>query len=302
MPNTEEIKEILTNLGYSLQDRGDQWSCTALYRGGDNPNAISINKKTGEYFDFVINQGGPLEKLIEQTLGTPITEEIKTKLKSGISEVKSNYETDLEHVKTFDKKLLLKLDKTHDYWLGRGVKKSTIEKFQGGITRTGRMQQRYTFPIFNERDDLVGFTGRDLTGEAHSKWKILGPKSTWVYPLINKKAIIESKSVALIESVGDGLRLTDNNINNYLITFGLNVSAKVIEFLLKTNVDKIYLGFNNDKSKNFAGNLAAIKERKKLLKYFDENQVKIALLDSSNDFGAASDSEIQSWYANLQSI
>ena len=61
--------------------------------------------------------------------------------------------------------------------------------------------------------------------------------------------------------------------------------------------EKIIISFNNDEQNNSAGNLAAQKARKKLLKFFDPEQIKIQL-PSKNDFGEMSKKEINEWALN----
>ena len=45
------------------------------------------------------------------------------------------------------------------------------------------MKNRYVFPILNSKKDIVGFSGRDLNSQSKIKWKHLGEKINWCYPL-----------------------------------------------------------------------------------------------------------------------
>ena len=78
------------------------------------------------------------------------------------------------------------------------------------------MKDRYVFPIFNHNEENLGFTGRDLmknSGNWRPKWKHIGDKSKWRYPLIKNYETIEQRnSVILLERVGDMLALWDWNI------------------------------------------------------------------------------------------
>ena len=80
--STDEIKEILTSLGYQLSDRGAYWQTNAVFRQGDNKTAIQIYKDTGVWKDYVSNTP-PLrfERLVEKTLG-PDDHKVKELLKS----------------------------------------------------------------------------------------------------------------------------------------------------------------------------------------------------------------------------
>lgn len=293
----DTVKDILIQLGYKLKDYGRQYSTTPLYRNSDNPTALTINKETGEFYDFVEGFGGPFEVLIEKTLGTPITPEIKNKLKNNLSLELRKKDIDLPVTKTFDKTQLFKLKKDHTYWNKRGISNCILEKFEGGVAVDGKMMNRYVFPIFNEKKDLVGFSGRYLWENNYiPRWKHVGAKSSWTYPLFfSSEYIIKQKSVILVESIGDFLALSQCQTNNVLITFGVVISTKIIEALLKLNVNHIYISFNNDSNKNSVGNKAALEAEQKLLNYFDQNQVKIALPIDKKDFSEMSSEEIQSW-------
>ena len=50
--------------------------------------------------------------------------------------------------------------KDHSYWIGRGVSESTIKSFNGGVVLSGKMKDRYVFPIKNYKKQIVGFSGK----------------------------------------------------------------------------------------------------------------------------------------------
>lgn len=65
--NSDEIKNSLEKLGYTLKDFGNHWRTKALYRGGDNPTAIKVYKNSGVWQDYVQGHSSmPLVKLVEQ--------------------------------------------------------------------------------------------------------------------------------------------------------------------------------------------------------------------------------------------
>jgi hypothetical protein len=299
----KDVREVLESIGYtSLVDYGKQFSTRPLYRNSDNNTALTINKETGEWFDFVEKIGGPLEMLIERTMGITLSPDFQQRLNTitGIAQRKT--EIELVHIKSFNKKLLLKLNKDHAYWEKRGISKNTIEKFNGGVSTNGRMMNRYVFPIFSERNELIGFTGRYIW-KLHSntpKWKHIGPKTTWIFPLINAQNILKKKEVILVESIGDMLSLYDKGVQNVLVTFGIKISPKLIEFLLKLDVHKIYIAFNNDKDNNLVGNKAANDAKIDLSSYFDPNQIQISLPATKNDFGEMNFEEILLWKTENQ--
>jgi len=288
------VKEILTSIGYRLRDVGREFRTKPLYRDSDSDNVLSIKKDTGYWYDFKTNQHGSFDKLIKITLNlddAKAEEYLKNRNwqyeSSGIEKEK------LEELKVFPSELLDKLEKDHSYWLTRNINEETVSVFEGGVAKEGRMKDRYVLPIFNSKKQIVGFTGRDLTGTKKAKWKHLGDKSKWVYPLyFNKKEVLDAKSVILVESVGDMLSLWQSGVKNSAVTFGLDINNSLLNLFIRMDLDTIYISFNNDE--NQAGNQAAKKLYFKLLKFFDKNQIKVAL-PTKNDFGEMNKEEIQQW-------
>ena len=92
------------------------------------------------------------------------------------------------------------------------------------------------------------------------------------------------------------LALWEAGLKNTMVTFGLDVSLEILNQLLRMDLDKITISFNNDENNNDRGNIAAFKARKKLLKYFDSNQVEIKLPVGYNDFGEMSKEKIESYF------
>ena len=163
------------------------------------------------------------------------------------------------------------------------------------------MKNRYVFPIFNSRDEIVGFTGRyikEVTGDYKiAKWKHIGSVSNWCFPLkYNLKEIQSKKEVILVESVGDMLALWNAGIKNTIVTFGLTVSKAITTLLIKLDINKIFVSFNNDDEHTGAGNRAAEEAAQKLLLHFDPDQVCVRL-PSKNDFGEMTGTEIEQWYS-----
>jgi len=157
------------------------------------------------------------------------------------------------------------------------------------------MKDRYVFPICNYKKELIGVSGRSLV-DRNPKWKHIGEKSQWKYPLqLNNKILRKEKKAILVESIGDMLALWDYGIENTIVTFGLDVSVSVVSYLIRIDVDDIFIAFNNDQDKNSAGNEAAEKARSRLSRHFDPEQIHVAVPQGSSDFGEMDKEEILGW-------
>lgn len=299
--NLDIIYQLLTQIGYSLKDYGKEYRTRPIYRESDNDTVLRIYKNTGNWIDFKENITGDFASLIKLSLNLKDNEEAKKYLedRNFSAQFKSNDskgKPKVKNIKIFDKKTLQSFKKDHEYWLNRGIDKNIIEMFNGGILEEGKMKNRYVFPIFNHKNEIIGLSGRDITNKSSIKWKHLGEKSSWCYPIfLSLDSIKNKKEVIIVESIGDCLSLFQAGIDNIIVSFGLDLGLGVLNLLLKLDLKKIYISLNNDQEKNMAGNLAAEKIFNKLKRYFDLDQLKIAL-PNKKDFGEMSLAEIKGWY------
>ena len=299
------IKEIMINLGFgNITELAKEYRATPIYRDSDNSTVLSVKKDTGYFVDYARGISGPIEKLVELCLQCS-PEDAKKWLESeqGFTVQKRQLWTPPPKTyKTLSSDTFEGVIKDNSYWNKRGVSDQTLNVFEGGVFEKGKMKNRYTFPIFDENKKLIGVSGRYVYNiKADSripKWKHIGEKSRWQYPLNFNEAYIQEKSSAImVESIGDMLSLWEAGYKNVLVTFGLDVSFALINALIKYDVDTIVLAFNNDK--NLAGNEACKKAHKKLLKFFDREQLLIHL-PTKNDFGEMSEGEIVQWAKKIK--
>ena len=295
----DEVKDILNNLGYRVLDTGRDYRTKPLYRESSSNTVLSINKSTGRWIDFKEQRYGSLEELIQITLNLKTIDDAKEYLSSNFKfEPVQREKEGLKAPPVFSKTNLESVIPNYSYWVKRGVPETLLKLLQSGVMLSGKMKDRYVFPVFDNRDRIVGCSGRDLTGEHPMKWKHIGEKSKWVYPLkYNLKDIMKSREVFLIESIGDMLALWTAGIKNTIVTHGLHISSKIKQALMVIDPQKIYISFNNDE--NQAGNNGAKKAYFNLRKQFDDRQLKIAL-PTENDFGCMSTENILTWHKNLK--
>ena len=291
------VRDILIELGYeNISDHGKDYRMRPIYRESSNSTSLQVNKKSGYFRDYSANIGGSLTDLIKLTLKTDFHTAKQWISKKNVNLEKQTNESrpEIKQSRNFDINELEEIKPIHNYWMNRGISEETMALFKGGVVSEGKMKGRYVFPIFDSKKQIIGFTGRDITGSSKIKWKHLGNKSFWKYPLqINYPLIKEANKVILVESIGDMLALWQAGIKNTIVTFGLDISLEILNQLLRMDVDLITISFNNDENNNNRGNEAAYKGRKKLCKYFDPNQIEIKLPIGYNDFGEMSSDEIK---------
>jgi 5S rRNA maturation endonuclease (ribonuclease M5) len=292
---SDKIKTILTDLGYDLNDKGKYWHSRAVYRDGDNRTALQIWKNTGIWKDFVANtKYQPFKRLIE--LSCSDDEKVKEVSnyfdQKNDSFIESIRAPKMEVEQFFDHEEVKTLLPHYKFYNDKQISNQTLRLYNGGFSMSGKMNGRFVFPIYDENKKIIGLSGRHLLWKAESampKWKHLGRKANWLYPVnlppeadqkINlfNKDIEEKKEIILIEGIGDSLALTEQGFYNHMVIFGLDISSKQISHLLSYNLNKIIISTNNDFDKsNNRGLDGAIKIYLKLIKYFDISKLEIKL-------------------------
>ena len=209
-------------------------------------------------------------------------------------------------MEVYDEKMLDRLLPHYKFYNDKGVSTKTLAELKGGLATTGQLNQRFVFPIINPLNQIHGFSGRDMANKANSnrpKWKHIGRKKNWVYPLYSspstKEAIERTGTVILVESIGDVLGLKENGFHNCLSTFGLDLSSKLICALVSMSLTSVVIAFNNDSDKlENRGHRGAIKSYLKLLGVFEPASVKICLPER-NDFGEMNKEDFAKWNLKL---
>jgi 5S rRNA maturation endonuclease (ribonuclease M5) len=296
--------EVLRNAGCKPTNHGTYITCAGKYRGGDDPTSVAVYPQTDTVHDFVTSKTMSIEEFLKRTLNLKSLTQLDKILK-GTKEYYSScfgeQETDDPFNKTtkyYSSDDILSLDWDHSYWNGRNISDQTITAFQGGVCRSGKMENRYVFPIFNSRKKIEGFSGRDITGKSKIKWKHIGKKSDWAYPLyFSHKYVTEQHQIIIVESIGDMLSLWQSNIRNTAITFGTDIGSGLLKAILRLDPKSIIIATNNDV--NQAGQKAAQKIKHKLVEFFDESQIQISH-PIKNDFGEQTSEENIHWYTNLK--
>lgn len=306
----DKIKDSLVRLGYKLSDRGPYWQTNALFRNGDNKTAIQIYKNTGVWKDHVQNSSfAPFKRLVQITLGTNDEKALKQFVEED--DLGSNYnkltiQEKIEMEEIYPEECLDRLLPHYKFYNEKGISNETLMPLKGGYATTGKLNGRFVFPIYNEHKQIHGFSGRDMTNSSsRPKWKHVGKKKGWVYPLYTspkvKESILRTKQIIFVESIGDLLNLNENGFNNVIVTFGLDISTKLICSTLSLEVNEIIISLNNDaQSSRNRGLEASIKNYLKLLNYYNPEKIKICL-PTAKDFGDMSEDNFNSWRKKLLS-
>lgn len=294
-----DIKSILENIGYNLKDDGNYWRSLSLYRNGDNPTSLRINKKTGHFVDFPINKSGSFNDLLKLSLGFSSTKDIDEYLKDKDFQPSDDLRIKkLKVEKTFNLDELGTIVRNFNFYKKRGIEEGIQQEFDLSVCMSGKMRGRVVFPIYDKNKSVLGFSGRTVFKDNEIKWKHLGAKSSWCYPLyLSESRILELGEVILVESIGDCLALFNAGFRHVICLFGIKLLSKVKQELIRLSPKKIIISTNNEPDNENRGNNAAKEIFNDLSKLFSVNRLYIKL-PPKKDFGECSKEEIINWYGN----
>lgn len=298
----EDLKSVLQAAGYKVEDYGAAYRMNAIYRGGQNKMALVVFKNSGKFHDFVSGEKGTLVQLIEKTL--KVDKSAAESYVKGVdfSTVETREDEKIKAEKIYPASTLDTMIPDHRYWKGRGLNTETLKTFDVGLFHSGKLSMRSSAPIYNMSGKIHGFWGRliidnkDNKYKDVSKYKIIGPRNSFLYPFhLNREIIREEKEIFLVESPADVMFSWQCGVRNVACLFGISISKKMICALSSFQLNKIYISLNNEPDNKSHGNNAAVKVRDKLLKYFDKQTVKI-YLPPKKDLMECTEKELLTWY------
>lgn len=249
----------------NLRRNGSGWTaqcpvCAAAGRDGTNKNHLSI-LSDGRY-NCVVDASH--RSGIHALVGIGGT--------GGTGEYSSPPQEQVTVDRTWPASVLDRLVKEHSYWVKRGVKEEILGPLRGGVAVDGQLKGRYVFPIFGDRDEIIGFTGRSL-GNIQPRWKHVSKVSRWIWGGLDE--IHETGQAVLVEGAGCRLALASHDVPQSLVLWGVNMSEAVLGALIAANPHDIIIATNNEASG--IGQSAAVKIRSTLNRFFDEGVVRIGL-------------------------
>lgn len=288
------IDRAIELMGLDLQDCGTYYRGKCHVHGGDG-YALTVYKN-GTWFCWSHHceedNRGPFG-FVQATLGLS-EEEVIRWVENNFSGpipppiIKSpKFKQDKVYSETRSE-IRAKLNIPAQYYLDKGYSSAILSEYDVGLCMNPRaaMYGRVVFPIYNEKWQYLGCTGRTIypVSESNPKWKHHKISTgNYFYNLPKMNQINKARSVILVESCGNVLRLAEAG---YLALgcFGAQLTTQQVIRLEMSNIQTIYLGYDPDE----AGQKAAERAKKKL-----SNFKVVQIENMTKDFGDMSVSEIK---------
>ncbi len=135
----ENLKDILLDVGYSnISDAGREFRMKPIYRESSSNTVLSVRKDTGHFIDFSKQINGSFLELVKISQGFKNYKDAQKYLNDkGMGIAETIHKPEIKSPKIFPNSYLSKLIPDHTYWVDRGIEKSTLKEFGGGVVKNG---------------------------------------------------------------------------------------------------------------------------------------------------------------------
>lgn len=284
----EQVKRVLSGSGVEIASEVDSdYLIFCPFHNNHRTPAGEVDKESGIFYCFSCHKTCDLVELIMHTSGRTYFEAVRyIKSKESSSTIEQDINRQLvkkpEFIE-FDEFTIKRLNvaaletqRAAFYYLGRGITKESVEKFQLGYSEK---QDMVTIPIHTPDGMCVGFVGRSIEGKDFKNTPGL-PKSKVLFNLHRVKS---SRQIYIVESSFDAIRLDQCGLPA-VATLGASVNSAQIDLLQRYFNDIIVIADNDEAGNNM---------KNKLIEKLG-NRVSVIQLDSKyKDVGDLSDEDIK---------
>ncbi|GAB4147359.1 MAG: DNA primase [Patescibacteria group bacterium] len=140
-------------------------------------------------------------------------------------------------------------------------KTGLIAKQEGSTVWKDKFRDRITIPLMNQKDQVVGFTGRVLLDEPNRPKYLNSPQTPWfnkselLFGLnLARKVLYQKRELMLVEGQMDVISCFKFGLNNAIASSGTSITERQVQIIAKL-VPTLILALDNDQ----AGQIAARK-------------------------------------------
>lgn len=261
-------QKILRGLGFS-PERDGRVQCKCPIHGGDNPMGFSYDPHKKKWRCWtnhchenceINNQetkvGTGLIGLIRAMKQVSFKDAINIALdyvnNQNIKAPEINHQVLEERI--FDKSFLKNLHHNVKAFQDLGISQEILEKYHAFYcTKQSKLYGRACVPIFNAKDDIVGFGGykTSVLPEDAPKWYYAGgvKLGNHLFGLnVNRDAIVAEDTAILVEGIKDVMRSDQAGISNVVTPFSCNITTEQRKLLVDLKIKNIILAFDPDKA------------------------------------------------------
>lgn len=262
------LSKVVENMGGTLKKVGYEFATQCPWHEDTNPS-LTISDRKGFCFCHVCREGGDAIDYIQKRRGVDWREavEMAAGILNIVVQTTDENPEEVARRKEERRRELERLRKENDEYVKnlhspraerirgilkeRGFNKESAVEFQIGFAPTGFFAGRITVPIFNHRNELVGWTGR-ATGDQPGKYK-----NTADNDLFHKKQLIfneyraidaakEAGSLIFVEGHLDVVTMWQHGLRNVVAMQGTSAPDLLVLQRLSRNIKNIILCYDGD--------------------------------------------------------
>ena len=263
------LSAVVEAFGGSLKRVGHEYLTQCLWHEDSNPS-LTVSDQKGFCFCHVCREGGDAIDYVQQKLGVGMREAAE----KAAEILNVQFETDDEDPELAAKRRaerqaeLQKLVKEQEGYAAnlhhpkagrirqvlkdRGFTKETAEEFGLGFSPVGEFAHRITVPIYNHRNELVGWTGRATKDYQDAKYKNSADSDIFSkrHLLFNEQRAVkhakEAGCLVFVEGHLDVCMMHQHGIKNVVAAQGTGAPDPSTLQRLARNIKNFILCFDGD--------------------------------------------------------
>ena len=263
------LSSVVETLGGQLKRVGHEFLTQCPWHDDTNPS-LTINDEKGFCFCHVCRNGGDAIKYIEQRNGLAFRDAVeKAAGILGIQVETDNEDPEVTARRAAERKSALgrnekeqqsfrenlrdpRAGRIRDILISRGLTAAASKEFGLGYSSSGFFSGRITVPIYNHRNELVGWTGRATKPEQNAKYKNsadsdLFQKKTLVFNEPRAlEAAREAGTLIFVEGHLDVVSMWQAGIRNVVAMQGTGAPEKFVLERLGRVVKNFVLCYDGD--------------------------------------------------------
>lgn len=291
----DQVRRSLLACGIEIESEIDQdYIIFCPYHSNYRTPAGEVSKTTGQFYCFGCQESKNLIELVMFYSKRTFFEASRLiESKRSVTNISDDIDKLLrpvEEVKPFDMQVVdrlnmeaLKSSRAASYLKGRGINKSSVEKYKIGYSE---VQDMITIPVYSPSNICVGMVGRSIEGKTFKNTPNL-PRNQTLFNLSRNK---RSDNIFVVESSFDAIRIEQVG-GNAVATLGATVSTKQKDLLKKYFNSIIVLSDNDTAGQGMKDKLIASLGSKVIAPDLPESVKDVSDMDdqSLKDFIAAFD-------------
>lgn len=269
------LSTVIESTGAKLKKVGREFVTTCIWHDDSNPS-LTINDEKGFCYCHACRKGGDHIDYLQQrfNIDFPSAAEKAAGILGIVFELEDEDPEAARRAREAKKKAIDALEEEQKIYFenlqdprnvriknileSRGISQEAVDEFKIGYSKSGFFEKRITIPIYNRKEELVGFTARATVPDQKPKYKNsaasdLFDKSSLVFNETRaREAARESDSLIFVEGHMDVISMWQVGIRNAVALQGTGAPSVNLLTQLTKGITNVILCFDGDQGGSIA--------------------------------------------------